>query len=189
MGFLSQLSSWHRIFRTLLNLDNCIKQTRKRNITKYQLLIWKHLIIPLAKLQIYIFDLDITFRHCKKNQGCISVLDFGLYSMKRRRPTDIGIPIINLIRRAEVCWPRALGRSLKNHWNSMGHGTVSHGTPESPLGELTSGCGLCTRARPEVEVLKLDWVVTAPSRDCSIETPAARMRFRSSAIRWLLAPP
>ena len=49
--FLSQLWFWHQVLQTLLTLDNCRYQTHTRHVTKIQLLIRKHHIIPLAKLQ------------------------------------------------------------------------------------------------------------------------------------------
>ena len=56
----------HRIFLTLLTLDNCRYQTHERNITKFYLLIPKHLMIKPTKLQIDILNLCTTFWHCKK---------------------------------------------------------------------------------------------------------------------------
>ena len=71
----AHLSNKHHIFRTLLILDNYRYQTRKRNIMKFYLLIPKHIIIQLVKLQIDILNLTTTFWHCKNilitfEQGC-----------------------------------------------------------------------------------------------------------------------
>ena len=67
VSILAYLSFWHCIFRTLLTLDNHIYQTHKRNITQFDLLMQKHLIIQLTKLQIDILNVNATFRHCKKS--------------------------------------------------------------------------------------------------------------------------
>ena len=65
--FSAYLWIWHRIFRTLLILYNCRYQTHKRNITKFYLLIPKHHIIQLPKLQVCILNISTTIRLCSKN--------------------------------------------------------------------------------------------------------------------------
>ena len=67
IGPPAQLSFWHWIFRTLLILDTSRYQTCKRNITKFQLLIKKHLIIPVTKMLSDLLNLSITFWHWKKS--------------------------------------------------------------------------------------------------------------------------
>ena len=62
----AHLSIKHHIFRTLPTLDNRY-QTHKRTIMKFCLLIPKHLVIQLAKLQIDIVNFKTTFWHCPKN--------------------------------------------------------------------------------------------------------------------------
>ena len=62
----AQSSIKHHIFLTLLTLDNYRYQTRNRNIMKFDLLIPKHLVIQLVKLQIDILKINTTFWHCKK---------------------------------------------------------------------------------------------------------------------------
>ena len=52
---------------TLLTLDNYRYQTHERNITKFYLLIPKHLIIRLTKLPVCTLKLSTTFWHCRKN--------------------------------------------------------------------------------------------------------------------------
>ena len=72
----AHLSNKHHIFRILLTLDNCRYQPRKRNIMKFYLLIPKHLIIQLVKLQIDNLKPSTSFLTLKKipitfEQGCI----------------------------------------------------------------------------------------------------------------------
>ena len=63
----AHLSIEHHIFLTFLTLDNYRYQTRKRNITQFYLLIPKHLIIQLVKLQIDILKSNTTLFTLKKN--------------------------------------------------------------------------------------------------------------------------
>ena len=53
-------------FRTLLTSDNNSSKTSQWNIMKFNLPTLKHLVIQLAKLQIYTLNLTTTFWHCKK---------------------------------------------------------------------------------------------------------------------------
>ena len=64
----AHLSIKHHSFRNLLTLNNYRYQTCKRHIMKFYLLIPKHLIIQLVKLQIDILKLYTTFWHCKKKK-------------------------------------------------------------------------------------------------------------------------
>ena len=71
----AHLSIKHHIFRTLLTLNNNRNQRQKRNIMKFYLLLPKHLVIQLLKLQMDILNSNTTFWHCKKipitfEQGC-----------------------------------------------------------------------------------------------------------------------
>ena len=64
--FLSQLNChFDRIFRTLLSSDNNSSKTSQWNIMKFYLPTLKHLVIQLAKLQIYTLNLTTTSWHCK----------------------------------------------------------------------------------------------------------------------------
>ena len=66
LGFFfisAHLSIKHHIFPTLPTLDNYRYHSLKRNIMKFNLLIPKHLIIQLIKLQIDILNLNTTFWH------------------------------------------------------------------------------------------------------------------------------
>ena len=56
----------HRNFRTLLTLDNYRYQTHERNITKFYLLIPKHLIMQLTKLQSLYFEFKYHFLTLQK---------------------------------------------------------------------------------------------------------------------------
>ena len=66
--FLSQLNCHFDIafFETLLTSDNNSSKTSQWNIMKFYLPTLKHLVIQLAKLQIYTLNLTTTFWHCKK---------------------------------------------------------------------------------------------------------------------------
>ena len=66
--FLSQLNCQFDIafFLTLLTSDNNNSKTSQWNTMKFYLPTLKHLVIQLAKLQIYTLNLSTTFWHCKK---------------------------------------------------------------------------------------------------------------------------
>ena len=65
--FQSHLSFWHRIFETLLILDNCRYQTHKSR--KYYERLTTNTEIPhntTSKIANHIYNINITFLHCKK---------------------------------------------------------------------------------------------------------------------------